>query len=226
MIKPFKGLALFGRIRTRRGEVATFPGARAFNILRVTGVVADPETITIGADVYEIDLAADGVTAGRIQVVPATNSADNFLTAFAAKVNQSGQGIAGAGVEAVRALKISATEVAVFTATPRVSTMALAESMTNGAWDSAALRGGLATSERRMFMDARVPTAGEVTAGTMHFVLDFTPRAVGINVVVTSTGVIKAWDGGRVLAAGLLTLNNAGSVDWAATDTVHVLAME
>jgi hypothetical protein len=80
---------------------------------------------------------------------------------------------------------------------------------------------------RKQSAVSRVPTAQEVALGKLHLVFDFVPTVVFVEVRVTATGVIKAWDGGLTIGLnGLVTLTNAGDTDWATTDTVRVLAIE
>lgn len=96
-------------------------------------------------------------------------------------------------------------------------------------WVSAAMRGGAAAAERRIFNASRVPVAGEVTLGKMDFAVPFTPTQVFVRVVTTATGVTLLWVGGATYDADkdILTIDNTGGVpDWATTDTVHVLAIE
>lgn len=66
-------------------------------------------------------------------------------------------------------------------------------------------------------------TAADVTAGSIA--IDF-KRALTVVIVQvrTAAGVVKAWDGAVTwTAAGVVTVNNAGSTDWADTDTISVL---
>lgn len=94
-------------------------------------------------------------------------------------------------------------------------------------WSAAAMFGGLVDAHRKVAVfPPRVPTASEVALGNLYFPCDFTPRTVSRLVLVTATGAQKAWDGDVVLAANLVTLNNDGVTDWAATDTVYLVAYE
>jgi hypothetical protein len=106
-------------------------------------------------------------------------------------------------------------------------TTALAETLNgaNNAVDTAALRLGAAAAPVNLVHVTRVPIAQEVTLGTLHIACPFVPVTVIPRVIVTATGAEKAWDGGVVIDADkrLVTLNNAGSTDWATTDTIHLL---
>jgi hypothetical protein len=199
-------------------------GQRAVNVLRVASNVADTETVTIGADVYEFDRAADGVTAGRIAVTGhADDTPTNALTALETKIN------AKVGVEKVTAVKISANELLIIADEPGAVVLACAETLAgaNNAWAAAAMYGGKAVASSKTSTQKRVPNATEVALGNMHFLFDFTPVAAIVLIAPTATpGAYKIWDGVLTISGGRVTINNAGSVDWAATDDVVVIAYE
>lgn len=287
-------------------------GRRAFQILRLAANVSDPDTVTIGPDVYEIEIVAidtlintsggelnnttdpagvtitghglsagdpfrveseimtvlavidanrvlaargrfgttiathadgldifkgNGVTAGRIPVgFNATFTPAVAGPALAAAINNAvaadGQrptGKVSTIFNRLNAVSLAAgAEVLVFGITEAAITDAVAETLAGAgnAWDAAALAGGQAQGDRKSFFAARVPVAAEVTAGRLQFPMSFTPTYVNIVVRVTATGIVKAWDGGFTFASGVLTLDNAGVTDWAATDTVYVAARE
>lgn len=96
----------------------------------------------------------------------------------------------------------------------------------NNAWASATFYGGANTPalDRTVSVQSRVPNATEVAVGNAHFAFPFTPTVANAVVRVTSTGVVKAWDGGVTITGSRVTLDNTGSTDWAATDTVIVTA--
>jgi hypothetical protein len=71
-----------------------------------------------------------------------------------------------------------------------------------------------------------VPNAQEVALGTLHVVLPFTPTAVLVQVRVTASGLDVAWNGDTIISGGRVTVTNTGATDWAATDTVHIVAFE
>ena len=130
----------------------------------------------------------------------------------------------------VTAYDISANEVLIVHHELGVNALACAETLagTNNAWASATMYGGAALAETipLVRMEARVPLAQEVTLDDMHFFFPFTPTKVLIDVRVTSGGARKAWDGGHSITGRRVTLTNAGSTDWATSDTVTVLASE
>lgn len=103
----------------------------------------------------------------------------------------------------------------------------------NNVWSAATMLGGSAppTAQKKRVTLSRVPTATEVALGKMYFDFDFLPTKAEVLVQVTSTGVETLWNGGRVISTpaapgggGRVTLDNVGTVDWAATDTVYVSA--
>ena len=192
------------------------------NVLRLASNVADAETITIGTEIYEIDTAAapGAVIAGNIRVdcnagvTPAVASA-----AIVAAINANTK-------YGLTALAISVNEILVF-ANSDVSPIGLACAETlagaNNAWAAAAFYGGEATGIRGLRVAQRNPNAQEVSIGNMHFVFPFPVLAVLVQ-VRSSTGAAKAWDGVASVNGARVTLDNAGATDWAATDTVAVLA--
>lgn len=111
---------------------------------------------------------------------------------------------------------------------PGVLTTAVAEAMAgaNNAWDTAAMRGGAEPGQKRSAIVKRTPNATEVALGTMRIPLDFTPTSVFVAVITTADGLAKAWVGARLITTNLVTLDNTGATDWAATDDVYVIAHE
>ena len=198
-------------------------GQRAQNVLRVAANVADAETITIGAQVYEIDTAATAtITAGRVRVncnagvTPAIAS-----PAIVAAIN-------GNVSSPVTAYLVSDNEVLIIAKRAGAIVLDCTETLagTNNAWGSATMYGGVNLPESLPVasMQARVPITAEVTLGNLHFYFPFTPTKVMVVVRVTSGLAVKAWDGGYSISGGRVTVNNSGSTDWATSDTVTVLA--
>jgi len=125
-----------------------------------------------------------------------------------------------------------------------IGVLALATTETfNGAtnvFDAVALAGGADPVSRQIVALTRVPTAAEVTAAEMIFPVDFTPVFVHVQVKVTATGIQKEtaaanatqlWGGATTVIAGsgdfpdAILLENGGTIDWATTDTIHILAI-
>ena len=278
------------------------PGRRAINVLRLAANVASQETVTIGADVFEINIvntdttvdvsggelatgtpavsqltiAAHGLAVGdliRVEseimkvlgVVSASkvtvrrghsgttiathaNGTDIFKAGTAAAAGRLEVGLvttltpAAASValvavinsdrtQPVTATKISDNEVLLVADSVGEVGLACTETLAgaNNAWAAAAMFGGKSAGQRRVSIQRRVPTAVEVALGTMHFLFPFasTAATVRANVIVTATpGVAKAWDGAITVTGNRVTLDNTGSTDWAATDTVELIVTD
>ena len=95
----------------------------------------------------------------------------------------------------------------------------------------ATMFGGAAATPVKVYRGVFVPTAAEVTAGYMTRyvgVLANAPKVFNVSVIVTATGVTKAWGGARSYdsTTGTVKLLNNASTDFAATDTIYVLVTE
>lgn len=194
------------------------------NILRLASNVADGETVTIGGQVYEMDSASTPtITAGNIRVD--VNSALTPTVASASLVlaiNNNAQ-------STVVAVAISVNEILIWSKDGQGAALACTETLagSNNAWAAAAMFAATTNTDNRgMAMGARVPTAVEVALGNMHFRYTFAVASAIAVVRVTSTGALKAHDGALTISGNRVTLDNAGSVDWAATDTVTVFASQ
>lgn len=131
------------------------------------------------------------------------------------------------GTEAITAVLISVNEVLLKADAVGAVVTACTETLggANNGFRAAAMAGGRAQGLSKLVIQKRVPTALEVALDHCHFQFDFTPTLVQVFVVVTATpGVAKAWDGTVTIASGLVTIDNGGSTDWAATDTLVVIA--
>jgi len=197
---------------------------KAINILRIASNVADTETVTIGSVVFEFDRSADGVTAGRVAVTGhADDTPANASTALVTAINAS-------TACPMTAVKISSNEVLLISKAYGAQAHACTETLagSNNAFSAATAYGGRASGNTRSAHIQRVPTATEVALGTLEVALPFTPYVAHVSVIVTSTGVAKAWDGARVYDAtnNVLKLDNSGATDWAATDTIYISVHE
>lgn len=197
-------------------------GARAVNVYRLASNVADAETITIGADVYEFKTS--GAASGSNIKVDASGGVTPTLmsAALVAAINTS-------GTEKVTAVAISVNEILVIAAKPGAVILTSSETLagSNNAWAAAAMYGGSVPGPKKRVLLSRVPLATEVTLGNLHVELDFTATKVKVDVRVTATpGVAVAWDGGVTITAGRVTLDNAGSTDWSASHTIWIEASE
>ncbi len=155
-------------------------------------------------------------------------TADEVLDALESTINDNED----SGVTALRivAEKISTTHLLITAKNTDVVTHACSETLTgaNNGWSAAAMYGGARTRGKKMSIVSRVPTAVEDALDLMHFKLPFTPGTVLVFIAPTATpGAYKIWDGAPAIDGGHVTIDNSGSVDWAATtDTVTVLFIE
>lgn len=136
--------------------------------------------------------------------------------------------------DAFRSNKVIATAgpssdcVVIYSVLPEACVLATTETMTNAAWGAGAtMADGAAPSLVRRIVFRRVPSAADVSLGKLMFKVPFTPRHYSAQVLITSSGIAKGWVGGVSFdsTTGLVTVDNAGATDWAATDTV-VLTVE
>ncbi|MCA3717606.1 MAG: hypothetical protein IM674_05060 [Brevundimonas sp.] len=210
--------------RSAADAETTNPGLRTMNSLRLAANVANGETVTIGTRVYEFDTdATPSITAGNVRVdVVAAQTPTAASAALVAAINADALSNFWASAPSVN-------EVLIVGKTAETAVTACAETLagTDNAWNSANTYGGLSSVNGRFSMVSRVPSAQEVALGVMHFAVPFAPLAAIAAVRVTSTGAVKAWDGALLFVAtgndNRVTLNNAGTTDWAATDTVTVM---
>lgn len=198
-------------------------GNQAINILRLAANVADTETVTVGVDVFEFDSNAT-FTAGRIPVDVSGGLTPTVASAaFVTKFNSS-------NTQNLRAYAPTVNEIVIASNDPAATALACSETLggTNNAFDNATMRDGAAPTLGRVMTDTRVPSTQEVAIGFLNWPLTFVPRTVIVQVRVTSSGAVKAWDGNTVIDATnkAVRIDNAGSTDWAATDTITIIAME
>lgn len=196
------------------GSLGVFANA----LIQITGVVADGQTVTVGAEVYEFDDDA-AVTAGNIAVdVTGDLSAANALAKLTLAINASGK----SGVRAFDPVDGVNMDLIAKVAHDNVSAnVALAETMTNGAIDTVMQEGKKGTPPMKL---TRSPSALEVTAARMKWFFDREVTHVQVH-VRTAAGVVKAWDGADGFNDTEVTLDNAGAVDWVATDLVTLDAV-
>lgn len=194
------------------------------NILRLASDVADTETVSIGGTVFEFDRSANGVTAGRVAVTGHSDDTPaNASTALVTAINATTSC-------PMSAVKIGSNEVLLISKAYGAMGHACTETLagSNNAFAASTSYGGRAPGGARHAVAARVPTSTEVALGTLQFPLSFVPSSYNVQVRVTSTGVVKAWDGAVTVDSTnkVLKMDNAGSTDWAATDTVFIQIFE
>ncbi len=70
-----------------------------------------------------------------------------------------------------------------------------------------------------------VATAGNVSDGTISFNTPVLSALKGASMVVQRAGVVVAWDGVIAVAGNIVTVDNTGSVDWAAADVLIITTL-
>ena len=200
-------------------------------IMRCTGADGDARTFSRGASGTAVAAHADastiyvgdGIAVGSTIAVGlvTTLTPAAFTTALTADINSQ-------GAEQITATRISATEILLVADATGVVATACTETLAgaNNVFANATMVGGRAMDQRRMAIQTRVPTATEVALDHLHVAFDFTPTILVVLVGPTATpGALKIWDGAWTISGGLVTIDNSGSVDFAATDTVTVIAI-
>ena len=179
-----------------------------------------------GQDIFRGVVAPSNVIVG---LIGGALTAAAWTDALIADINDSDR-----NSENVLAVDIGADEVLIVAAddsggTPQVGVIALAttETFTNALndWGAATMLGGLAAGVQAMVSQARVPVANEVILGNMHFQFDFTPVVIDVVVRDTTTGILKAWNGGFTISGNRVTLDNDGATNWLAIDTVTLIVL-
>jgi hypothetical protein len=201
-------------------------------------------TIAAHADGLDI-FKSDGVHATAIPVgLVTTLTPTAFTPALVDEINNPAEGgeratakastIYDPGTTATAAQRankvvaeaISVNEVVITSALPEACVLACTETLAgaNNAWSAVTMYQGAAPTLGKVIGIAHVPTAVEVELDHFYVDLDFTPSWVEVIVRTTATGIIVAWVGGVLISTNRITINNAGGTDWAATDTVYVIA--
>lgn len=196
-----------------------FHGAKDHAVVTLSGDGADADTLTVNGVVFELDTDSS-ITAGNVAVdVSASVTNTDVVTALVTAINGNANCQATArdltgGVMLIKSDVVGASKLTV------------SEVIGNGAITVPAGGGAnRASSASQVF--SRVPSAEEVTLGTMRFICDDTPLKVDVSVRTTATGAAVAWDGAVTVdwTNNEVTIGNGGAVDWAATDTVTVVVV-
>lgn len=211
---PASAGVLFGAATVANAGVTAVDGAGDTVVVtaRAKGTVGNAITTTEGM--------TNASWGGATLASGADATAAHFVDAFV---------LAVAAVDAgVQAFDISDNEVLVVSTRQSTAAAATTETMAtaNNAWANATMVGGGPGGEETLQATRavkRAATATEVALGSMHFMFTFTPTVV-IPHLRTAAGVFKAWDGAVTITGKRVTLNNAGSADWADTDVMHLVA--
>lgn len=154
---------------------------------------------------------------GNTTLTGGTNvTAAEFTTALTASINSNGP-------QGVTATRTDANSVIVADVNERllVTTETLAGA--NNAWATATFVAGTSPSADGAVVQARVPSAQEVTVQVMVFPFNFAPSAANVT-VRTSAGVYRAWDGAITSSGNNVIVASSGSTNVAAADIVTVTA--
>jgi hypothetical protein len=195
--------------------------AFAVNVCTITAIIpgiftiATTETLTPAGDVF--NAATLGTTTAGVDPTAA-----EATTALVAAINAN-------AAEIVKAVRVAANIVLVVAKTVGPTAITTTETMAGAgnAWDGSTANNGYLPAARRSISGYWVPVTNEVTIGTIAIPVAFNVRQIQVEIKVTASGAVKAWDGAALYhdAAGgqpaYVTFDNSGNVDWAATDTIY-----
>lgn len=202
----------------RINALAALAAVPSMVVIDQTGVGVDGDTVTINGVIFELDDDAT-YTSTNVQVdISAAATAAATMTALAAAINASNLNALGysAGAETNNSI-----EQCVVVA-PRPFTAS--ETLTNG---TAVTKTGTPEpydDQYATIIQSRVPSAGEVTTGVLHFVFPGTVVNAVLSTRVTSTGVVKTLTDALSISGQRAKVTAAGATNFAATDTVSVIA--
>lgn len=193
------------------------PSMTATTLTSTTLVVNAKVKGTAGNSLATTENSATLSFTGATLASGADVSASDYTTALVAAIN------ADLGNQ-VTPVRISAGEVLVSMDSNTATPLACSETLTGSGnvWAAATMYGAnsIPANLRLPEYVQRVPNASEVSTGNLHVVLSQPPNGVIVHVRVTATGAKKQWDGAYTITGNRVTLDNSGSTDWAATDTV------
>lgn len=216
-----------GQLPGNTAGVNANTGVPGINTLRIGSNAVEGETVTIGADVYEIDTDAV-VGQGRVRVAVSALTPLIVANALAAAINNN----ASSGVSA----HVGSSPVRVVVAPRKTSaflltTFTFAETLSgaNNAWDGAVFHDGKPAGPRLMAAFDRPVSSAESTATVVDVVLPFvtTPSLIQVEVTGSNTAH-KPWDGQVVIdplfpRLILITKGSAGN-QWTTGDVLRVTA--
>lgn len=204
----------------------------AFAYVCANGAVADADTVTVAGVVYEFandpgsavlgaynsglsnaayKWAGDGAAAAT--AIATLRTAINYNTATSGLVADAAiQYISGKYVLPIRRADGSAA----------VGSFAIAKSGTNLTVSGATLTAGVTGAAVKNFSQQYAATATDVTNAVILIPTGLTSIATVRVSWRTAAGVAIAWDGALTVSGGNVTLNNVGSVDFAATDIATI----
>jgi len=203
----------------RMNALTALTAVASMAIIDQTGIGIDGEVVTIDGVIFELD-ADDTITAGNVQVdISASSTAiADVAAALALAINANATLQAKNFVATVETnnsiVQVVVEAPAPFTATTDY-TNATVLVITGAPSDG--------VNELNTVLVERVPTAAEVTSGTMIFAFAGTPQAVAARARVTATGVPKYLTDAVSIAGRRVVIETQGATTFAATDTVGVI---
>lgn len=201
-------------------EFVTCPAAFVGDDLVLTAIAGGTvgNLIATTEGLTHVNNVFDGVVLGTT-TAGVDPTAGEFTTALLAAIN-------GSGTEAVTAVRQSANEIYIYADADGAVVLGCTETLggVNNAWAAAAMYGGVAGSQVQVAMVTRVPNAVEVALDHLFVPLPFTARSVLVDVRTTATGAKVAWNGGVVISAAGLLIDNGSTVDWSVAETLYIFA--
>lgn len=207
-------------------EFCMVVAAAALELTVIRGWGLAPAAHDTGATVFK----GAAYTAGRIPVPlnKTTVTAESFINHFVylhSLLKLRGMLKASA---AITLYKLTAALVLAVVDEPGVSTLATTEGFTNAAWRAATMASGSKPGMQQIITLYHTVTAQDVTNGKIYLPIPAEPTFM-IAQVWLATGIEKAqWNGVLAYVAGppkQITLDNAGTADWADTDVIRIIAV-
>jgi hypothetical protein len=186
------------------------------NVLRIATIAANGEGFVIGSETFPCVTTAEN----PFEFEPGADAAGSIANIVDVINDNSAQDLTAVAITG---------GVLVYSNRSGSRRLACTETLAgaNNAWAAAAMYGGTETALDGAFRNFDIvsfsPTATDVAVGSTSIVLGFEPAAVEA-FVRTSAGAVKAWDGALSKSGRVVTLGNGGSVDWAATDVIVIVA--
>lgn len=200
-------------------RVATYVGSADIpDYMIIKGnTVTDGDTITLYGSTFEFDVAADGVTAGNIDVNGATDAAafDNLKTAI-----NGVQAFKDAGLVATDRISDGTDEILILRATGdvRITDITDEASAGTGTYSFTNVANPDPVARRQVVL------SHTATATTELVVTGLTSIDEYYMVLRNSSGAVKAYDGAVTIGGGTLYFDASGAVDIAATDVLFIVA--
>jgi len=177
--------------------------------------IVTTETFTPAGDVFDAGTLGT-TTAG------ADPTAEEFIDGVLPVINASST--------KVTAVKLGAAALLLVARDSGPEAHACTETLagTNNVFAAAAMYGGrqINSGIKRFSIDSRVPNATEVTTAFMVFAFPFPVAHATVSSKVTSTNAKSLIDPDILISGNNVILNKDGATDFAATDTVTVIAFE